>query len=307
MSTPELSRSRAAVESSGAVLDVRESTGSTNADLLLAASGLPDGSVVATLDQTAGRGRLDRSWTAPTGQTLAASVLVRADLDDRDRGWLPLVAGAAMRDAVRAALEPAPDDATDVTEASRASPHRHGLPAAGASVRNRRCGPSPAEPGADGTERVLVKWPNDVLVDGRKVCGILCQVADDGAVVVGAGVNLTIPADALPTPNATSLVAAGATGDAAGLADAVLSVFVTGVREAVVALATGGADADAVRSHVRAVCGTIGARVRLELPDGGVVEADATGIDDDGRITIRDRDGVSRGVAVGDVTHLRYA
>ncbi|MBF4584213.1 biotin--[acetyl-CoA-carboxylase] ligase [Curtobacterium sp. VKM Ac-2865] len=287
MSTPELSRSRAAVESSGAVLDVRESTGSTNADLLQAASGLPDGSVVATLDQTAGRGRLDRSWTAPTGQTLAASVLVRADLTDRDRGWLPLVAGAAMRDAVRAALEPAPDDRADGADASRAS--------------------RPADTEARGTERVLVKWPNDVLVDGRKVCGILCQVAGDGAVVVGAGVNLTIPADALPTPNATSLVAAGATGDAAGLADAVLSVFVTGVREAVVALATGGADADAVRSHVRAVCGTIGARVRLELPDGGVVEADATGIDDDGRITIRDRDGVSRGVAVGDVTHLRYA
>ena len=282
MSTPALPRSRAAVASSGAVLDVRESTGSTNADLLQAASGLPDGSVVATLDQTAGRGRLDRSWTAPTGQTLAASVLVRADLTDRDRGWLPLVAGAAMRDAVRAALEPAPDDRADGADASRAS-----------------------HPG--GTERVLVKWPNDVLVDGRKVCGILCQVADDGAVVVGAGVNLTIPADALPTPNATSLLAAGATGDAADLADAVLSGFVTGVREAVVALATGGADADAVRSHVRAVCGTIGARVRLELPDGSVVEADATGIDDDGRITIRDRDGVSRGVAVGDVTHLRYA
>jgi len=282
MSTPALPRSRAAVASSGAVLDVRESTGSTNADLLQAASGLPDGSVVATLDQTAGRGRLDRSWTAPTGQTLAASVLVRADLTDRDRGWLPLVAGAAMRDAVRAALEPAPDDRADGADASRAS-----------------------HPG--GTERVLVKWPNDVLVDGRKVCGILCQVADDGAVVVGAGVNLTIPADALPTPNATSLLAAGATGDAADLADTVLSGFVAGVREAVVALATGGADADAVRSHVRAVCGTIGARVRLELPDGSVVEADATGIDDDGRITIRDRDGVSRGVAVGDVTHLRYA
>ena len=54
-------------------------------------------------------------------------------------------------------------------------------------------------------------------------------------------------------------------------------------------------------------CGTIGRRVRLELPDGTVVEADATGIDDDGRITIRDRDGATRGVAVGDVTHLRYA
>lgn len=276
MSTPEFPRSRAAVESTGAVLDVRPTTGSTNADLLDAAPTLPDGSVVVTLDQTAGRGRLDRTWAAPAGQTLAASLLVRAPLDDRDRGWLPLVAGAAMRDAVAAALEPGQDDAPGAVDVHRAS-------------------------------RTTVKWPNDVLVDGRKICGILCQVAVDGSVVVGAGVNLTIPAAELPTPTSTSLLASGVPGDAADLADAVLSAFATAVREAVVALAAGGADADAVRSHVRAGCGTIGSRVRLELPDGSVVEADATGIDDEGRITIRDQDGSSRGVAVGDITHLRYA
>ncbi|ROS76365.1 BirA family biotin operon repressor/biotin-[acetyl-CoA-carboxylase] ligase [Curtobacterium sp. PhB130] len=284
MSTPAFPASRAAVESTGAVFDLRPTTGSTNADLLDAAPTLSDGSVVVTLDQTAGRGRLDRTWTAPAGQTLAASLLVRAPLDDRDRGWLPLVAGAAMRDAVRAALEPvpddvpdqAPDDVPDAADTSRAS-------------------------------RTTVKWPNDVLVDGRKICGILCQVAADGSVVVGAGVNLTIPEADLPTPTSTSLLASGATGDAGTLADAVLSAFWTGVREAVVALAGGGAAAEAVRSHVRAGCGTIGARVRLELPDGSVVEADATGIDDEGRITIRDQDGSTRGVAVGDVTHLRYA
>ncbi|WP_413601567.1 biotin--[acetyl-CoA-carboxylase] ligase [Curtobacterium sp. Curtsp57] len=268
MSTPVLPLSRAALDRAGAVLDVRDTTGSTNADLLAAASDLPDGSAIVTLDQTAGRGRLDRSWSAPAGETLAASVLVRAALSDRDRGWLPLVAGAAMRDAVSGALEP-----------SRPSP----------------------------SERVLVKWPNDVLVDGRKLCGILCQVAADGSVVVGAGVNLTIPADRLPTPTSTSLAVAGATGEAVDLADAVLSAFWSGVREAVVALVAGGAAAETVRSHVRAGCGTIGARVRLELPDGSTEEADATGIDDDGRITIRDRDGAERGVAVGDVTHLRYA
>lgn len=276
MSTPVLPRSRAVVASAGAVFDQRESTGSTNADLLAGAPDRPDGSVVVTLDQTAGRGRLDRTWAAPAGQALAVSVLVRAALDDRDRGWLPLVAGAAMRDAVTAALQLAPADATDV-----------------ASV--------------GGASRVAVKWPNDVLVDGRKVAGILCQVAADGSVVVGAGVNLTIPVEQLPTPTATSLAVAGATGDAVALADAVLSDFLRGVREAVVALATGGAAAETVRSHVRAGCGTIGTRVRLELPDGTAVEADAVGIDDDGRITIRDRDGATRGVAVGDVTHLRYA
>jgi BirA family biotin operon repressor/biotin-[acetyl-CoA-carboxylase] ligase len=281
MSTPEFARTRAAVESAGAVLDVRQVTGSTNADLLAAAGDLADGSVVVTLDQTAGRGRLDRSWVAPAGQTLAASMLVRAGLGDRDRGWLPLVAGAAMRDAVSAALEPEQDDASGGAEASRASRPEH--------------------------PRLSVKWPNDVLVDGLKVSGILCQVAADGSVVVGAGVNLTIPAAELPTPTSTSLLASGATGAAPDLADAVLSAFWSAVREAVLALATGGADAEAVRSHVRAGCGTIGARVRLELPDGSAVEADAVGIDDDGRITIRDRDGATRGVAVGDVTHLRYA
>ncbi len=279
--TPAFPRSRAVVDGSGGTFAAPERTGSTNADLLAVATDRPHGSVVATLDQTAGRGRLDRSWSAPAGQTLAASLLVRADLSDRDRGWLPLVAGAAMRTAVSAVL-PGVDDA------GRASRPTDRVPRSGAPT-------------------VAVKWPNDVLVDDRKVCGILCQVASDGSVVVGAGVNLTIPADAMPTPTATSLAVAGATDGAAALADAVLSVFHTTVLEAVAALAAGAADAQAVRCGVRAACGTIGRHVRLELPDGTVVEAEATGIDDDGRITIRDRDGRSRGVAVGDLTHLRYA
>jgi BirA family biotin operon repressor/biotin-[acetyl-CoA-carboxylase] ligase len=264
---PSFPRARALVEAAGATFVVHGTTGSTNADLLRDAPGLPDGSVVVTLDQTAGRGRLDRSWLAPAGQTLAASVLVRAELAPRDRGWLPLVAGAAVRDAVARALG-------------------HGQPTG---------------------RRVLVKWPNDVLVDGRKVSGVLCQVASDGSVVVGVGVNTTIPVEALPTPTATSLLVAGATEPAAVLADTVLADLWTGLQDAVSGLAAGGDDADAVRSHVRAVCGTVGQRVRLELPDGSTVEADATGVDDDGRITIRDRSGVPRGVAVGDVTHLRYA
>lgn len=273
MSTPAPSfpTTRALVEADGADLVTPTTTGSTNADLLAAAAEHPHGSVVATLDQTAGRGRLDRRWSAPSGQTLAASVLVRAPLDDRSRGWLPLVAGRAMRDAVVARL----GDGAEATRASR--------------------------PTAE------VKWPNDVLVDGRKVCGILCQVAADGSVVVGAGINLTVPADALPTSTSTSLAVAGVPGEAVDLADAVLADFRTHLLEAAVALAAGGAAADAVRSDVRAACGTIGRRIRLELPDGSVLEADAVGIDDEGCITIRDQDGATRPVAVGDVTHLRYA
>jgi BirA family transcriptional regulator, biotin operon repressor / biotin---[acetyl-CoA-carboxylase] ligase len=252
----------------GLQLTVLETTGSTNADLLAVAAATPHLGAIVSLGQTAGRGRLDRTWVAPPGRVLAASVLVRADLTDADRGWLPLVAGAAMREAIVSVL-PADSD-------------------------------------------VVVKWPNDVQIDGDKVCGILCQVASDGSVVVGAGVNLTIPADELPTPTATSLslhgaVLPGSGDDAADLADRVLVAFRAAVLEAVAGLAAGGPAAESVRSAVRAVCGTIGRRVRVELPSGDVLEATATDLDDEGRLVVRGDDGALTAVSVGDVTHLRYA
>src|SRR5690606_35602634 len=108
-------------------LQVRERTGSTNADLVAAAAADPAGwphlSVLLTTDQTAGRGRLDRTWTTAPGTALAVSTLVRVPhLPFASRGWIPLIAGAAMTRAVAAQL---PD------------------------------------------HTVRLKWPNDVLVDGR--------------------------------------------------------------------------------------------------------------------------------------------
>lgn len=50
-----------------------------------------------------------------------------------------------------------------------------------------------------------LKWPNDVLVDGRKLCGILAEVATPHqAIVLGLGLNATIAQHELPDPNATS-------------------------------------------------------------------------------------------------------
>lgn len=81
-------------------LDVLDEAGSTNAVLVerARAGGEPEFSVVVTTNQTAGRGRLGRTWTAPPGKTIAVSVL----LSPPDRlGWLPLLAGLAMTRAVR--------------------------------------------------------------------------------------------------------------------------------------------------------------------------------------------------------------
>jgi BirA family biotin operon repressor/biotin-[acetyl-CoA-carboxylase] ligase len=94
---------RAAVVGPWTRLDVVERTGSTNADLLVAAAdGAPDRTVLVADHQDAGRGRLTRSWTAPAGTGIAVSVLLRPDGVAPSRfGWLPLLAGLAVLDTVR--------------------------------------------------------------------------------------------------------------------------------------------------------------------------------------------------------------
>lgn len=135
----------------------------------------------------------------------------------------------------------------------------------------------------------LLKWPNDVLVGGRKVCGLLAEVAAPGAVVLGVGLNVSTRADELPVPTATSLLLEGATTtDRDTVLRAVLRTL-TGVL------------AEASPDGYRALCSTIGARVRLELATGAV-EGLAEAVDDDGHLVV---DG--RPYASGDVVHLRPA
>src|SRR6185503_19067756 len=80
--------------------------GSTNAELLAAAAqGAPDRSVLVAECQEAGRGRLGRDWVTLPGAGIAVSVLLRPDAVSPDRfGWLPLLAGLAVHDAVTALL-----------------------------------------------------------------------------------------------------------------------------------------------------------------------------------------------------------
>lgn len=80
----------------------RDSCASTNTELVARAAELPDLTVLATDTQTAGRGRLDRVWSARPGLALAVSVFLRHEAPEPRRlGWLPLVTGVAMVRAVR--------------------------------------------------------------------------------------------------------------------------------------------------------------------------------------------------------------
>ena len=78
-------------------------TGSTNADLLeQARAGAAEGLVLVAEEQTAGRGRLGRTWSAPPRAALTFSVLLRpAGVPPSQLGWLPLLTGVAVAAAVR--------------------------------------------------------------------------------------------------------------------------------------------------------------------------------------------------------------
>lgn len=239
---------------------VLEHTPSTNADVAAAArDGAPEGLVVSTLDQRAGRGRLDRTWHSPPGAGLAVSVLLRPHAVPASRWpWLPLLAGVAVRAAV-----------ADV---------------AGLDAR--------------------LKWPNDVLVDGRKVSGILLErVEGPGgpAAVVGMGVNVSMTREQLPVPGATSLAIEGALVDPADLLVALLDRLGTTYVDW---CAAGGDPAPALGAEYAEACSTLGARVRAVMPDGTTVAGTATGVDASGRLRV-DTGATTVVVGAGDVVHLR--
>ncbi len=98
-------RSLAAALTTGSALwrslEVVPEIGSTNAALLAtAAEDAPEGTVLAAEHQVTGRGRLDRVWTSPPGAGVTVSFLLRPDVPGARRGWLPLLTGVALAEAV---------------------------------------------------------------------------------------------------------------------------------------------------------------------------------------------------------------
>ncbi len=260
-----------------------DETGSTNDVLVAHASGAdaaawPDLSVVVTDNQTRGRGRLGRIWLAPSGKSLAISVLLRpAGLPVERLGWFPLLAGAAMTRAVRAVVEASITPAPDLKEAETPS------------------------------HTVTLKWPNDVLIDGYKVSGILSELLPDtSGVIVGAGLNVSLDEHDLPTLTSTSLMlVTHSTPDP----DAVLAGYLTELTELYAAFVSAGGDpvASGLLAEVTQQCGTLGSPVRVELPGGAELVGTAVSIDEHGRLLVRNHDTDElQSVAAGDVTHLRY-
>jgi BirA family biotin operon repressor/biotin-[acetyl-CoA-carboxylase] ligase len=154
---------------------------------------------------------------------------------------------------------------------------------------------------AVGRVEASLKWPNDVLVDERKIAGILSERVGD-AVVVGVGLNVSARADELPVETATSLALAGGATDREIIAKEVLRAL---ARRYAVWHDTGGATSSVIPAY-RERCETIGHHVEVQVPGGDFVRGEATAIDEAGRLVVRDEaSGAERAWLVGDVTHVR--
>lgn len=224
----------------------------------------PSGTVLLADFQSAGRGRLDRRWDAPPGTALLFSVLLRPGWPAHQGAWLTMLAGLAVVEAIEAIT---------------------GLPA-------------------------QLKWPNDVVLasggtgEWHKVCGLLLDatLAPAGdrleSAIVGIGLNVNIPATALPvaaTP-ATSLLVAGARPVSRR---ALLLVLLERLERHYEAAVAGHSPVGAWAARLI----TLGRPVVVtSVESSSSFTGMAEGIDEWGQLLVRDATGALHTVAAGDVT-----
>ncbi|MBF9073259.1 biotin--[acetyl-CoA-carboxylase] ligase [Streptacidiphilus fuscans] len=248
-------------------------TGSTNVDLAeIAARGTPEGAVLVAEQQTHGKGRLDRRWSAPARSGIFLSMLLRpgdAGVPRDNWSWLPLLVGVAASSALSRAAQ---------CEVRLKWPNDLLVPVGPAGHREE-----------------------------RKTGGILVELADEGrAVIAGMGVNVTLREDELPVPTAASLALAGAqVTDREILLRELLRTFSELYEE----WCADGGDPSATRLRDAYLdqCATIGKHVRVLLPGDKQIVGEAVDVDDLGRLVIREPSGAEHAVSAGDVIHVRGA
>lgn len=223
-------------------------TASTNTDLFERAQhGAPSHTVIAADFQTAGRGRLDRTWEAVRGANLLVSVLFRQSSF-----------GDTRRPQVKF---------TQIV----------GLAAVAACEQLTGVRPS-------------LKWPNDLLVDSRKLSGLLAAGSPE-FVVVGIGINVNwAPQGAIALSDMT---------DVRLHPPDLLRLLLLNIDK------LERLSFDALDDLYSTSLSTIGANVRVDRADSTVLTGRAIGVRRDGRLEVRDEDGVTHLIDTGDIVHLR--
>jgi BirA family biotin operon repressor/biotin-[acetyl-CoA-carboxylase] ligase len=217
--------------------------------------------------QSGGRGRRGGNWETPSGN-LAASLLITTDAPPATAATLGFVAGLALAQAL-----------------------------------DRYCGRDPglgvaSDAGSCGAGRFLLKWPNDVLVDGAKLSGILLETEQRADLsrflVIGIGVNTAHAPQGLPYP-ATSLVVLGHHISPETLFRALSAEWV-GLTD----LWAAGRGFPTIRRLWLQRAAGLGGEIRVQTGQESVRGTFET-LDDTGQLVVRLEDGSSRLVTAGDV------
>ena len=235
-------------------IEFLKSVDSTSSYLLQQTGSYLPFQAVATQSQTAGRGRLGRSWESIPGLGLAVSIALPELAGVANAGLHSLLVGSAVLSFVR----------------------------------------------GQGVERAHMKWPNDILVGGRKISGILCEMTPSGFVIAGIGINLFHAENQLPIQESTSLAVEGVHVDD-------VHEFTHDLVQSLVKVWAAAENSDAKWSKfLSPSIGTLGERVRVVETEGHFWEGLAEGLNDDGHLLVRSfQDGILRTVVAADVLHLR--
>jgi len=218
--------------------------------------GCKHGAVVVADTQTAGKGRLGRTWESPKGTGLYFSLVLRPDMALAEISKLTLVVGAAVIEAMQAL----------------------------------------------GLHDVRIKWPNDVFLADKKVCGILTELSAQPEhiehVIVGLGINVATPASVLPETATSIFVHSGNAIPRAKVLAAVLSAIETRYDRFVQG------DFESSRAVLNARAYLADSRVAVTMPKDSF-EGTALEVAADGALLVKDDAGTVRRVISADVTRVR--
>lgn len=236
-------------------------TGSTNDDLrewLRQQPDLPSGTVVIAEGQRQGRGRFRRPWANAPGSSLAITVLLRTD----DPRRIPMAAGLAVRDAIREILGGSDHSIAGAQRLAAAPP-------------------------------ISLKWPNDVLIGERKVCGILVESAKAlrNAYLLGIGINISGEFQGSELGSQATAVGMYTPSDVD--VPRLASDVVTGVERWL--------EAGNLFPAWREALSTLGREVTVQAPDK-VIEGRASDVDEEGRLIVRTEGGREERFSAGDVS-----
>jgi BirA family biotin operon repressor/biotin-[acetyl-CoA-carboxylase] ligase len=147
------------------------------------------------------------------------------------------------------------------------------------------------------TANLSLKWPNDVLLNGKKISGLLCERVNSplgAGVILGIGINVAMQKDQLPVPTATSLALEGY--GEISREDLLVSILQNFTK----LLKRWEVGDQSLISEYLALSSTVGNLVRIEMPAGVTREAQAIGVESSGSLILEDQSVIS----VGDVVHL---